>query len=85
MLQNLMKIHEQLDKLSNQIEDKMNNHPIISKLENELYYKMEQVVDKIQKMEVRDLERDKERLSRQKDKSTKKYNSSMKNILKRGE
>ena len=46
---------------------------------------MSQVVDKIQQMEVRDLEREKKRLSREKDKSARKYNSSMKTIEKIGQ
>ena len=46
---------------------------------------MSQVVDKIQQMEVRDLEREKKRLSREKDKSVRKYNSSMKTIEKIGQ
>ena len=50
-----------------------------------MYGKMSQVVDKIQQMEVRDLERDKKRLSREKDKSARKYNSSMKAIEKIGQ
>ena len=50
-----------------------------------MYGKMSQVVDKIQQMEVRDLERDKKKLSREKDKSARKYNSSMKTIEKIGQ
>lgn len=80
MLQSLMKLHEQLEKLSLQIENKTNVSSNIVNLEGELYRKMELVVEKVSQLEVRDLERDKKRMSREREKSTRRYNSSMKAI-----
>ena len=45
---------------------------------------MEDVVERIHKMELRDTERENKRLSREKDRSAKRYNSSMKAIEKIG-
>ena len=36
-----MKVHEQLEKLSLQIDEKMNRHPSIVQFEDNLYKKME--------------------------------------------
>ena len=84
MLQSLMRVHEQLEKLSLQIENKDNISPKILQLENNLYGKMQEVVEKIQKMETRETERENKRVSREKEKSAKRYSSSMKVIEKIG-
>jgi hypothetical protein len=59
-------------------------NPKIVDLENDLYRKMEQVVDKISQLEMREMERENKRLSREKNKSVKRYNSSMKAMEKIG-
>lgn len=57
ILENLMKLHEQLEKLSQQIEQKPNIESRVVALENQLYKKMEEVVEKVSKLELRDIER----------------------------
>ena len=50
-----MLVHEQLEKLSEQIEHKSEPNAKILQLEGELYRKVEEVVDKLNRMEVRDI------------------------------
>ena len=45
---------------------------------------MEQMVDKVSQLEMREMERENKRLSREKNKSVKRYNSSMKAMEKIG-
>lgn len=54
ILQNLLKVHEQLDKLSNQIQS-LNTGPAILNLESGVYKKFDQVLEKLNQMESRDL------------------------------
>ena len=63
-----------------QIEQKPDIEPKVSAFENQLYQKMEEVVDKLNKMEVRDLERENRRINHEKEKTAKRYSSSLKTI-----
>lgn len=49
-------------------------------LEEQIYRKMEEVVDKVARMEVRDLERETRRANLEREKSAKRFNSSMKAV-----
>jgi hypothetical protein len=75
-----MKLHEQLEKLSHQIEQSPNIEQRIVACENQLYQKLQEVVEKVNKMELRDVERENRRLSHEKEKVARKFNGSMKTI-----
>lgn len=50
-----MRLHEQLEKLSLQIEQRPKIEERVVALETQLYRKMEEVVEKVNRMELRDI------------------------------
>jgi capsule polysaccharide export protein KpsE/RkpR len=80
IMDNLLKLHEQLDKLSLEIEKKPTVEKQVGQLEDQLYRKMEEVVDKVARMETRDLERENRRITHEKEQAARRYNASVKSV-----
>jgi peptidoglycan hydrolase CwlO-like protein len=80
IMEGLLKLHEQLDKLSRQIEEKPAVESRVAQLEGQLYRKMEEVVDKVAQMEGRDVQRENRRIAHEKEQAARRYNASVKSI-----
>jgi hypothetical protein len=63
ILDHLLQLQQQLEALSQRIEVRKGSELRVVQLEEQLYQRMEEVVDKVAQMEVRDLERETRRVN----------------------